>query len=302
MAAFFFLCSNSYIITNMKVIRSDVLGFCFGVRRAVEEAEKALIDAKNKVYSLGPLIHNEAVLEKLSKNGLNVINEDKICNIEDGSVVIIRAHGVEPFVIQKLNEKNCQIIDATCPRVKANQKMAEKYSSKNNYVILSGDNNHGEVKGVAGYAGQNFRLVQNPLEAKNLELEEGNDKEIVLLSQTTFSRSEFETIAKILQEKFSHVTVKNTICPATSERQTSLLELCKKVDGVLVIGGKSSANTKRLFQIANENAKNACLIQNKEDIPKEFFSYETVGLTAGASTPDDIIEQVENTLLLGYNK
>lgn len=285
----------------MKVIRADVLGFCFGVRRAVEEAQRALSENSNKVYSLGPLIHNESVLEKLGKSGLVIIDENNIHEIESGSVVIIRAHGVEPSVINQLKNKNCIVIDATCPRVKANQKMVEKHSSKNDYVILSGDNNHGEVKGIAGYAGENFRLIQNPQEAKSLKLENWEEKEIVLLSQTTFSGTEFEEIEAILKEKYPDLTVKNTICPATNERQQALIDLCGKVDGILVIGGKSSANTKRLFQIATDNCKNAALIQNKDDIPPEFFNYNTVGLTAGASTPDDIIEEVEKTLLFSYN-
>lgn len=285
----------------MKVIRAEVLGFCFGVRRAVEEAKKSLAEKSNVVYSLGPLIHNESVLEKLGQSGLRIIDENNINQIEDDSVVIIRAHGVEPSVINQLKRKNCQIIDATCLRVKANQKMVEKYSSNNNHVILTGDINHGEVKGIAGYAGENFHLVQNPDEAKALNLHDYKDKEIILLSQTTFSKTEFEKIESILKEKYPSLIVKNTICPATNERQQALIDLCNKVEGILVIGGKSSANTKRLFQIAQDNCKNAALIQNKDDIPLEFYKYDTVGLTAGASTPDDIIEEVENTLLLSYN-
>lgn len=281
----------------MKVIRADVLGFCFGVRRAVEEAEKALSEKNKSVYSLGPLIHNESVLEKLEAEGLSIIEEENINQIQNGSVVIIRAHGVEPSVIEKLKAKNCQIVDATCPRVKANQKMVEKHSVNNDYVILSGDNNHGEVKGIAGYAGENFRLVQNPAEAELLELENWQEKDILLISQTTYSRSEFEKIEAVLKRKYSNITVKNTICPATSERQQALIELCSKVEGILVIGGKSSANTKRLFQIAQENCKNAALIQSKEDIPNEFFSLSTIGITAGASTPDHIIDAVESLFL-----
>lgn len=286
----------------MKVVRAEVLGFCFGVRRAVEEAKKALCENTSTVYSLGPLIHNESVLEKLGKSGLKIINEENINQIKNESIVIIRAHGVEPSVISQLKNKNCKIIDATCPRVKANQKMVQKYSSNNNHVILTGDMNHGEVKGIAGYAGENFHLIQNPEEAKRLELKDYAEKEIILLSQTTFSGTEFEEIETILKKKYPSLTVKNTICPATNERQQALIDLCKNVNGILVIGGKSSANTKRLFQIARDNCKNAALIQNKDDIPSIFYTLETVGLTAGASTPDDIIEEVENTLLLSYNK
>lgn len=280
----------------MKVIRADVLGFCFGVRRAVEEATKALQVKSSKVYSLGPLIHNEFILEKLSKLGLSYITENEIDIIESGSVVIIRAHGVEPGVIKRLENQKCNIIDATCPRVKANQKMAESHSLNNDYVILSGDNNHGEVRGIAGYAGQNFRLVQSSDDARKLELQNIENKNIILISQTTYSVSEFEEIEKILKKKFPSLIVKNTICPATNERQQALLELCKIVDGVLVIGGKFSANTNRLLQIAKENCKKAVLIQSADDIPEDFYLLNTVGITAGASTPDEIIDEVETEL------
>lgn len=286
----------------MTVLKADVLGFCFGVRRAVDLANNALKEqlesGKNgTVYSLGPLIHNEYVLESLEKKGLKILEEKDISSLKENSVVIIRAHGVSPQIISALENQKCKIVDATCTRVKASQKMVEKHSRQNDYIILSGDNNHGEVKGIAGYAGENFKLVQNPAEAENLNDNGLEEKNIILISQTTFSVSEFNKIEEILRKKYPNLTVKNTICSATNERQQSLIELCKKVDGVLVIGGKSSANTKRLYQIACENCEKAALIQNAGDIPQEFFLLKTVGITAGASTPDDIIDKVEAALL-----
>lgn len=290
------------ILLSMKVIRASVLGFCFGVRRAVELAEKALSDYPDRnVYSLGPLIHNENVLQNLQKKGLITVLEENMSQIDNNSVVIIRAHGVSPVVISNLEQKKCLIIDATCPRVKASQKMVERYTSQNDYVILTGDKNHGEVIGIAGYAGENFSLVQNYEEAESLEIDECDKKNIILLSQTTYSPKEFEKIEEVFKTKFKNLAVMNTICPATNERQTALLELCKSVDGVLVIGGKNSANTTRLFQTAKNNCKNACHIQSSKDIPQEFFKMKRVGVTAGASTPDDIIETVENTLINIYN-
>lgn len=282
---------------NMKVLQADVLGFCFGVRRAVDLALKALEEQsqnqnQHDVYSLGPLIHNESVLEKLANKGLKILDEKDIDSIAQDSVVIIRAHGVSPSVFNQLKQKKCQIVDATCTRVKASQKMVEKHSDQNDFIFLSGDNNHGEVRGIAGYAKENFRLIQNADEAQKMDFSSVEGKNIILISQTTFSIEEFNQIESILRKKFPEITVKNTICPATNERQQSLMQLCKKVDGVLVIGGKSSANTKRLYQIALENCKNAALIQGKDDIPEAFFNLETVGITAGASTPDDIISSV----------
>lgn len=282
----------------MKIIRASVLGFCFGVRRAVELAEKALSDSNGKtVYSLGPLIHNETALKALSEKGLQTVDENDTDKIPEGAAVIIRAHGVGPVVLSKLEEKKCKIIDATCPRVKASQKMVERYTHQNDYVVLTGDKNHGEVIGIAGYAGENFSLIQDYSEAEKFNIKSSENKNIILLSQTTYSPLEFEKIESLLKNRFRNLAVMNTICPATNERQDSLQELCKQVEGVLVIGGKGSANTKRLFQTAEKNCKYATHIQSSEDIPEEFYSLKTVGITAGASTPDNIIQEVENALL-----
>ena len=291
----------------MKIIRASVLGFCFGVRRAVELAEKALAENPGKkVYSLGPLIHNENALRSLEEKGLHIVDESEIEDLEKGSVVIIRAHGVAPSVTDALEKRGCVIIDATCPRVKASQKMVERYSSQNDYVVLTGDRNHGEVIGIAGYAGENFSQIQDFEEAKNFEIETGekslkstSEKNVILLSQTTYSPKEFEKIENLFRQKFHNLAVMNTICPATNERQQALLELCRQVDGVLVVGGKNSANTKRLYQTAAANCKLAAHIQSASEIPEEFFRLDKVGITAGASTPDSIILNVE-MLLTSY--
>lgn len=280
----------------MEIKLASVLGFCFGVRRAVELAEKALIENTGKtVYSLGPLIHNETALKNLSEKGLKTVEEKDLTSIPDNSTVIIRAHGVSLKVLSLLENKKCNIIDATCPRVKASQKMVEKYSCNNDYVILTGDKNHGEVIGIQGYAGENFTVLQNLEEAKNFNLP-SKDKNVILLSQTTYSPSEFLKIEQLLQGKIKNLAIMNTICPATNERQDALLDLCSKVDGILVIGGKNSANTKRLYQTAAANCKNAAHIQSASDIPQNFFLLKTVGITAGASTPDQIIESVKKAL------
>lgn len=282
----------------MKVEKASVLGFCFGVRRAVELAETALKENQGlPVYSLGPLIHNEMALKLLETAGLRIVEEKDIDSIPNDSKVIIRAHGVTPTVVSKLEEKNCNIVDATCPRVKASQKMVERYSHDNDFVILTGDKNHGEVIGISGYAGKNFCLVQNLEEAQALNTTGLDNKNIILLSQTTYSPVEFEKIETLCKEKFTNCAVMNTICPATNERQQALLDLCKKVEAVLVIGGKNSANTKRLYQTAKENCKYAAHIQSVQDIPQDFFTFTSVGITAGASTPDSIIEEIEKRMI-----
>lgn len=285
----------------MTIEKASVLGFCFGVRRAVEIAENALETNKDKkVYSLGPLIHNEVALRKLEQRGLSIIDDKELelslQKIPAGSVVVIRAHGVAPSVICQLETKNCVIVDATCPRVKASQKMVKQYTSDNDYVILTGDKNHGEVIGIAGYAGKNFIQIQNKEDAQNLEIENSSEKNIILLSQTTYSVTEFEEIKNIFRNKFENFDVMNTICPATKERQDALVELCSKVDGIIVVGGKNSANTIRLFQRAMQNCKNVVHIETAKEIPEEFLKMEKIGITAGASTPDDIIEEVVELL------
>ena len=285
----------------MEIIRASVLGFCFGVRRAVELAEKALSENPGKkVYSLGPLIHNENALSALEEKGLHILEESDIAELEEGSVVIIRAHGVAPSVTDALEKRGCKIIDATCPRVKASQKMVERYSSENDYVVLTGDINHGEVIGIAGYAGENFSQIQDYEEAERFNIKDGDNKNVILLSQTTYSPKEFEKIENLFKSKFHNLAVMNTICPATNERQQALLELCSQVEGVLVVGGKNSANTKRLYQTTAANCKIAAHIQSAADIPQEFFNLKTIGITAGASTPDEIIEDVERKLEAGF--
>ena len=285
----------------MEIIRASVLGFCFGVRRAVELAEKALSENPGKkVYSLGPLIHNENALSALEEKGLHILEESDIAELEEGSVVIIRAHGVAPSVTDALEKRGCKIIDATCPRVKASQKMVERYSSENDYVVLTGDINHGEVIGIAGYAGENFSQIQDYEEAERFNIKDGDNKNVILLSQTTYSPKEFEKIESLFRSKFRNLAVMNTICPATNERQQALLELCSKVEGVLVVGGKNSANTKRLYQTAAANCRLAAHIQSAADIPNEFYNLKTIGITAGASTPDEIIEDVERKLEAGF--
>lgn len=283
----------------MEIIRAEILGFCFGVRRAVEIANKALDENKEKkVYSLGPLIHNEAALKNLEEKGLLIADENNVFEIEEKSIVIIRAHGVSPSVINQLNEKKCEILDATCPRVKNSQKMVEKYTKQKDFIIFSGDKNHGEVKSIEGYADKNFVLLQNKEEAEFFANVAPKDKSILMMSQTTFSTDEFDAMGTVIKAKYSDVQIENTICPATKERQDALRKLCLQVEGVLVIGGKNSANTKRLFEIASENCKIAAHIQCAEEIPIEFMNMEKIGLTAGASTPDVIIDDVEKKLQL----
>ena len=290
----------------MNILRAKVLGYCMGVRRAMETAEECLSKYNDKkVFTFGPLIHNKEALLPLEKKGLGIIEEKDIESIDEKNppVVIIRAHGISPFILEKLRKKNCLIVDATCPLVVANQKKAASYAKEGYQVILAGDKNHGEVVGIAGFAeyektGSCF-LVENETDAIQLvsKLSENQRKgKWVLLCQTTFSSKEFDKIATVLQNAKPDTVILKTICNATNQRQEALLDLCKQVDGVIVVGGKNSANTQRLYLSAKANCKNACHIENASEIPELFFKLEKIGITAGASTPDEVIEDVEKAL------
>ena len=299
----------------MKIIRAGTMGFCAGVRRAVNCANKALeensdLSKKNhgQVYTLGPLIHNPVALKKLAERNLKILSDGDFSNLTQNDTVLIRAHGVPPEKEAELKSKGANVINATCPLVTQSQNRAAKCAGENYVIFFAGDKNHGEVVGIEGYALAaarknnlecSFILIKDTDEAKkeaeNLCKNHSDieNRKIVLFSQTTFSISMFEKIEKFLKEKFPQIEIVNSICPATHERQSSLIDLCSKVDGVLVIGGKTSANTNRLLTTAKKLCKNAALIENADEIPEDFFHLESVGLTAGASTPDDVIEEVE---------
>ena len=279
----------------MKVFLADVLGYCMGVRRAMDCANKALCDNSDKrVYSLGPLIHNRIALEGLQNKGMTVLDEENIDSINEESIIVIRAHGVAPSVSNKLISKNLNVVNATCPKVTASQRNAEKYAKQGYLVLLVGDKNHGEVTSIAGYAGTSFKLIENIQEAKSLKID--YNQKAVLLCQTTYNAEDFLSIAEEINKKVSDLKILNTICSATKERQEALKKLCPDVDGVIVVGGKNSANTKRLYQIAQENCKRAALIETWQEIPEDFYNLEKVGITAGASTPDEVIMEVKDKL------
>lgn len=279
----------------MKVIKASVLGFCFGVKRAVDAAEAAVIQEENinkKIYTLGPLIHNPIVLDDLENKGVHVLSAEQANDVPKDSLVIIRAHGTTPGIINSLKQNGLRVLDATCPRVHASQLLANDWSSKGYAVIIAGDKNHGEVTGISGYADNNVIVLQSAEEAQTLTVPQN----AILLAQTTFSPKEFDAIQKILLEKNSTIQVFNTICNATMQRQNALKEVALKADAIIVIGGKSSANTRRLYETALSYCEHSFLIENASQIPEEVYSFGTVAITAGASTPDSVIDEVVSLL------
>ncbi len=268
-----------------------------GVKKAVEAAEEALKEnAQTRsatVYTLGPLIHNPTVLADLESRGLQVLSSEDIPHIAKNSVVVIRAHGTTPKVVDGLKGMGANVVDATCPRVHLSQKRAAEWSAQGYDIVIAGDKNHGEVTSISAFAQGRVTVVQTSGEARSLELAEKS----VLIAQTTFSPSEFEKISSLLKAKNPALVVFNSICPATMKRQLALQDLQGKVDGIVVIGGRVSANTRRLYETANKIAAHAALIETAAEIPDEFYSLATVGISAGASTPENVIRSVEERLL-----
>ena len=285
---------------HRQVKRAKVLGYCMGVRRAVEAVYRALAKYPDKtVYTYGPLIHNPVTMRLLEARGVRIVNPDEELKsqITPESPIIIRAHGIAPQKRQELIACGAIIIDATCPRVIASQLRAVQYSQKGYTVILAGDKNHGELIGIKGYAlsvpHSKCIIVQTAAEAEKLQYDKAPT---VLIAQTTIKREEYRAIAEILRNKIPNLAVLETICPATDERQEALLELVKEVDAILVIGGSNSANTRRLLQTALDSDKPAWLVESTDDIPQEVYQYRTIGLAAGASTPDSSIDAIEERL------
>lgn len=267
----------------MKVIRAEKAGFCFGVKRALDMAERTA--HTSTTASLGPLIHNQQVVEKMEKQGVRVVGAVK--EAQQGDTLIIRSHGVPPDVYKEAQGSQIHVVDATCPFVQKAQRLAAE-SSKSSQVIVVGDKQHPEVQGILGWAGGSAIAIEKLEEAEKLPFYE----RISVLAQTTQPAANFQVIVNELNRHTNELKVHNTICNATEERQTVARELAGKVDLMIVVGGKNSANTRKLAGICSERTK-TYLIETADELEKDWFEgVDTVGLTAGASTPDWIIEEV----------
>lgn len=288
----------------MKVIRARVLGFCMGVRRAVDLAcvealsAAAATGGAQRVCTLGPLIHNPQVLEDLKSRGVEAVA--KVPENLNGVSLIIRAHGVSPQVEQSLQGRGGRIIDATCPKVKTSQLKAKSLSGAGYRLFLAGEAEHAEIIGIQGYAAGSAPLVVgNAAEAgaaaARLHAAEANAK-TALIGQTTISAEEYRAIGESIQKYFPNLEIIQTICAATTERQEALRELLDITDAVIIAGGKESANTRRLLAIAQERGKPCALAETAADIPAGFAAFQTIGLCAGASTPDTVIDEIEEAL------
>jgi 4-hydroxy-3-methylbut-2-enyl diphosphate reductase len=270
------------------------------------------------VFTIGPLIHNPQALESLYRKGVAVLDEDKLPSDLGGNTLIVRAHGITPGLEEALKERGGRLVDATCPHVRASQLKALNLAREGYWVFLAGEKQHGEIIGIQGYVergrealgvsgghwppGPACTVVANPAEAgegaARLYAEDKNAP-TALIAQTTISSPEYEKIGAAIEAYFPALVRVNTICGATRDRQDALRELCGKVQAVIIAGGRGSANTRRLLAIAAEEGLPAWLVETRADIPKEVFGYSVVGLSAGASTPDYIIQDIEDALRAG---
>lgn len=273
----------------MKVILAETLGFCGGVRRAVDKIYKTLDETSgDKVYMEGPIIHNNSVIRDLESKGVSLLGD--IDDLSDKKVVI-RAHGITPELEDSIKERGGEVVDGTCPIVKTSQIKIQKFVSDGYFVVISGDKGHAEVIGLVGQAPNDTCVVAKPEDLKNYTFPE----KTLLISQTTFSKPEFFRIEEALKEVCPTMKSLCTICGATKERQDAVIELANSVDAIVVVGGRTSSNTKRLKK-AVEDVVPTWLIEDVSELPDEIKQYKTIGVTAGASTPDNIIRDVVNRL------
>ncbi|HHW00376.1 MAG TPA: bifunctional 4-hydroxy-3-methylbut-2-enyl diphosphate reductase/30S ribosomal protein S1 [Clostridiaceae bacterium] len=276
----------------MEVIVAKSAGFCFGVDNAVSLVNKMLDEQIGQLYTLGPVIHNKQVVNDLSEKGVRVINAiEEAC---ENSNVVIRAHGVGPGVYEKMKEKNLNIFDATCPFVKKIHNLVIKKSNDGYDIVIVGDKNHPEVIGINGWCNNRAYIVNSVDDVENIP---DTVKKLFVVAQTTLNIEKWHEITDELKKRFSDVEIRNTICSATSTRQNEAAEISRKVDMMIVIGGKNSSNTQKLYEICKKNCKNTYQIETFGDLPPvDIKKIKKVGITAGASTPDWIIKEVKDKM------
>jgi len=272
----------------MRVERARVMGFCPGVRRAVRLAEESAA-AGESVFVLGKLVHNDRVVARLVNLGVRELDEAGIAALPPGAVVVIRSHGAAPAVFQALRAVGARVVDATCPKVAANQRAAAAAGGR--AIVIAGDRGHGETTALAAHAPGSV-IVSSAEEAASVRV----DDPAALVAQTTFSAAEYGAVREVLTRRFPALADLGGICDATASRQEALRELCARVDAVVVVGGVDSANTRRLAELAVALGKPAWRVGTAADLPPDIAAYDVVGLTAGASTPGEAIDEVERAL------
>ncbi|HHX11634.1 MAG TPA: bifunctional 4-hydroxy-3-methylbut-2-enyl diphosphate reductase/30S ribosomal protein S1 [Clostridiales bacterium] len=282
----------------MKITTAKSAGFCFGVKRAVDVVYDE-IDHKENVYTYGPIIHNEEVVNDLKKLGVRVVDSmEELKNLPRGTI-IIRSHGVPEAIINEITSYGHKVKDATCPFVSKIHKIVKEQSEESRFIIIVGNPDHPEVKGIIGWiknqgdvaTSLNYKVIQNEEDANNFSIP--IDCKLCIVSQTTYNYKKFEELVEIISKKGYDIFVLNTICNATTARQSEAYQLAKESDAMIVIGGKHSSNTRKLYEICKNQCENTYYIQKLDDLDLDLIkSFESVGITAGASTPNNIIKEV----------
>ena len=269
-------------------------GFCFGVTRAVNMVYEAIEKENVPIYTYGPIIHNDEVVKDMEKNGVTVINDlDELSSHKKG-VMIIRSHGISKAEYDKIKDCGFEVLNATCPFVSKIHRYVEDYSSKGYDIIIVGSPKHPEVCGIKGWADEkcHVTIINSPEDAEKYT--KNSTKKLCIVSQTTFNYNKFQDIVEIIAKKGYDITVLNTICNATEVRQTEARKVAQCSDVMIVIGDRHSSNTQKLFEICKDECKNTYYIQTLEDLDlTELRGLDDVGITAGASTPNNIIEEVQ---------
>ncbi len=264
-----------------------------GVEKALNRVEQLRKEHPGQpIATIGPLIHNSRVLAYLAEKGIEVVSSPEEFS---RGLAVIRAHGLPPEERRRYETEGVEVVDATCPRVIASQKRVAKSSSRGRFVVLVGDPRHGEIQGLAGFvdkSGPGYAVASSPEEAAALTL----PGDTLVIAQTTIKQEEYDAVVEVLRRQKVALEVARSICPATRNRQSALKALAEKVDALLIIGGKNSANTTALYTTAAATGKPSWHIEGAGDIPDEVRRYDRVGLSAGASTPDWIIAEVEASL------
>ena len=284
----------------MEIKLAKTAGFCFGVKRAVDTVYKEAEKNKETIYTFGPIIHNEQVVEDLEKNGVFVVHTiDELKTLKKGTTVIVRSHGVGKQVYDLMEECGLNIVDATCPFVKKIHRIVERESKAGKRIIIIGNDRHPEVEGIKGWVCGTATVIETAEEAKDFTA--GEKEQLCIVSQTTFNYNKFQDLVEIISEKGYDVESINTICNATEERQTEAKLIAGTVDAMIVIGGSHSSNTQKLFEICKKECENTYYIQTLEDLDTENLrGMNVVGVTAGASTPNNIIEEVQKHVRIKF--
>ena len=282
----------------MEIIKGKTAGFCYGVKRAVDGAYDTIRN-ETDVYCLGELVHNGVVIKHLEENNVKII--DNINDAENKSSVIIRAHGVTRDIYEKAKEKNLKIFDYSCPNVLKIHDIANEYANNGYYIFCIGSKEHPEIIGTLSYCGSHVSSIKDEDDISYAidDLNKSGIKDLLIIVQTTFNHQSFDNICNIIKDalKDINIVIKNTICNATNIRQKETEELSKTVDKMIIIGGKKSSNTKKLYEIAKENCSDTYLIEDASELnPNDFKETNKLGIMAGASTPDESIEKVISLL------